>query len=174
MSAKKTRKESPKISRKGDESASILVNKRLYTRDVLFGTAFIFLDRCYIHLDTADKDHYKVDLRVKPDSKSIVAADLAGEFLNEMVNQAVRLKLAKTTELVRNTIVGRAIGQSMPFEQGSAASEPAIDLPPEVAKILEEEDDSLDFLDDPLGIAIPWEEKYGKDGKEEKKAPKKG
>ena len=36
------------------------------------------------------------------------------------------------------------------------------DLPPEVA-LLAEEEDSLDFLDDPLGIAIPWEEKYGKE-----------
>ena len=31
-----------------------------------------------------------------------------------------------------------------------------------VAKLLAEEEDGLDFLDDPLGIAVPWEEKYAK------------
>ncbi|NOZ02203.1 MAG: hypothetical protein GXP54_09980, partial [Deltaproteobacteria bacterium] len=77
-------------------------------------------------------------------------------------------KLAKDTEAIRTTIVGRAIGQSIPEPEFQPSPEPAPapDLPPEVAKILAEEDDSLDFLDDPLGIAVPWEEKYGKKGEE--------
>ena len=36
------------------------------------------------------------------------------------------------------------------------------DLPPEVLEVLQSDDEDLDFLDDPLGIAVPWEEKFDK------------
>ena len=146
-----------------DGVAVLTVHKSLYPADVLFGTAFGFLDRCYVHLDVADKDRIRVELTPRPGHK---AEALAGEFGNEMVNQAVRLRLAKQTEKVRTLVVGRALGEAMPIENQDEGPDrdsylPA-DLPPEVAKILAEEEESLDFLDDPLGIAVPWEEKHAK------------
>lgn len=163
MPTKKVSKgEAVQITTDGPDTAVLTIHKSLYPKDVLFGTAFVFLDRCYVHLDMADEDHVRVSLRVKPGVSGQTAADMAGEFGNEMVAQAVRLRLAKTTEPVRTEIVKRAIGQSLPAPQPARTPPPPPDLPPEVAKILAEEDDNLDFLDDPLGIAVPWEEKYGK------------
>jgi len=164
MPGKKVRSESVAVAAGGPDLATIEVHKTLYPADVLFGTAFTFLDRCYVHLDVADKERVRVTIRRKKGVEHLTAADLAGEFANEMVNQAVRLRLAKQTESVRTSIVKRAIEQSLPVVRAPVSSEPppAPDLPPEVAKILAEEDDNLDFLDDPLGIAVPWEEKYGK------------
>ncbi|MBP7125552.1 His-Xaa-Ser system protein HxsD [Myxococcota bacterium] len=147
---------------------SLLVHKNLYSKEVLFGTAFTFLDRCYVHLDVADPDRIRVQLRPRPNSPW-TAEDLAGEFANELVNQALRFHFSKQTEKVRSQIITRAIalagaGDLAPSQaQVPGASVP--DLPPEVAKLLAEEDEILDFLDDPLGIAVPWEEKYGKEGK---------
>ena len=162
MSAKKAGVLKDIEVRATDESATFTVHKALYPADVLFGTAFAFLDRCYVHLDVADKDRTLVELTVKP-GHTVKAGDIAGEFKNELVTQALRLKLAKQTEEVRTMIVGRAIGGALPVEGPAGQPAPAEpDLPPEVAKILAEEDESLDFLDDPLGIAVPWEEKYGK------------
>lgn len=157
-----------------DGSVVITFHKDLYPKDVLFGTAFTFLERCYVHLDLDDKGHYVVTLRPKPDYRNIGLEALAGEFQNEMVNEALRFRLARQTAQVRNEIVKRAIGQSLPppEEKPQAKGEPGLplDLPPEIAKILAEEDENLDFLEDPLGIAIPWEEKYGKgDASKEKK-----
>lgn len=164
MPAKKAKGESLQVAVDGTGAAVLTVHKTLYPKDVLFGTAFAFLDRCYVHLDMADDDHVRVSLRVKPGAQGLTAQEVAGEFGNEMVNQAVRLRLAKATEEVRTEIVKRAIGQSLPVTGPAPAQTPPPppDLPPEVAKILAEEDDNLDFLDDPLGIAVPWEEKYGK------------
>ena len=31
------------------------------------------------------------------------------------------------------------------------------------------DDDDLDFLDDPLGIAVPWEEKFSKEARKKQK-----
>ncbi|HNZ02725.1 MAG TPA: His-Xaa-Ser system protein HxsD [Myxococcota bacterium] len=165
MPAKKADSRSEfKATVKGD-SAVIRFHKSLYSTDALFGTAFVFLDRCYVHCDLADDDHIEVVLTPRTNSKWSLA-ELAGEFKNEMVNQALRFKLARQTEKVRTMIVGRAIGESIPPDGQQtpapiAATVP--DLPPEVAKLLSEEEESLDFLDDPFGIAIPWEEKYKKD-----------
>jgi His-Xaa-Ser system protein HxsD len=154
---------------------TLLVHRDLYPNDVLFGTAFAFLDRCYVHLDVADDDRVAVRLEPRPGA-ALSAVDLAGEFGNELVNQALRHKLSKQTEKVRTMIIGRAIGLAQPSDAPVAAALPATpqvpDLPPEVAKLLAEEDENLDFLDDPLGIAVPWEEKFGKkDGKDAKDAP---
>lgn len=167
MPAKKADSRSEfKATVKGD-AAVINFHKSLYSTDALFGTAFVFLDRCYVHCDMADANHVQVTLVPRAGSKWSLA-ELAGEFKNEMVNQALRFKLAKQTEKVRTMIVGRAIGESIPPDQeipGEVAATPVPDLPPEVAKLLSEEEESLDFLDDPFGIAVPWEEKYSKDGK---------
>ena len=168
MPAKKAADTSEITARTQGDTACLKVHKALYPTDVLFGAAFTFLDRCYVHLDVADDDRIAVEITPRPGS-AVAARDMAGEFKNELVSQAVRFKLAKATEKVRTMIVGRAIGESIPGEaQTGAPSHPMIpDLPPEVAKLLAEEEDSLDFLDDPLGIAVPWEDKYGKkDGKE--------
>jgi His-Xaa-Ser system protein HxsD len=139
------------------------VHKTLYPNEVLFGTAFAFLDRCYVHLDVEDADRVRVELTPRAGSP-LTAGELAGEFKNELVNQALRFKLAKQTEKVRTMIVGRAIAEAVPAEDAPRdfPGSQVPDLPPEVAKLLAEEDDGLDFLDDPLGIAVPWEEKYGK------------
>jgi len=154
---------------------TLLVHKDLYPKEVLFGTAFTFLDRCYVHLDVADPQRIQVRLRPRP-SSSWTADELAGEFANELVNQALRLHFSRQTEKVRTQVVARAIALAgagdLEAPQSQAAPGGSVpDLPPEVAKLLAEEDEILDFLDDPLGIAVPWEEKYGKDGKAPKDAP---
>ena len=146
----------------GSRSCSFTVNRRIYGTDALLGTAYAFLDRCYILLDVADRDHYKVTLWAKPYGVQSLD-ELAGEFMNELVNEALRYRIAKQTERTREMVIARAIGHSIPVEAPQQDSKaPLEDLPPEVARILEEEDDSLDFLEDPLGIAVPWEEKFGK------------
>lgn len=171
MPAKKADSKSEISTAVKSETAVIKFHKSLYSTDALFGTAFVFLDRCYVHLDMVGDDHIEVTLALRPDSGLSLAA-LAGEFKNEMVNQALRFKLAKQTEKVRTMIVGRAIGEAVPAEETAGDSRTyhsVPDLPPEVAKLLSEEEESLDFLDDPFGIAVPWEEKYNKDKKPEAK-----
>lgn len=164
MPAKKAQGSSPVATQTHGSIGTVLVHKTLYPADVLFGTAFSFLDRAYLHLDIEDKDRFRVDIEARPGSRFSLD-ELVGEFKNELVNQALRHKLAKQTEKVRTMIVGRAIAEAIPMEgsPSQAQAAPTLpDLPPEIAKLLAEEEDSLDFLDDPLGIAVPWEEKYGK------------
>jgi len=155
---------------KADGWLRFKVSKKFYSKDALYGTAYAFIDRCYVHLDIADESHYLVAIRPKPEFTKLDLHAIAGEFENELINQELRVKLAKETFDIRTKIVGTAIAQSMPLPpEQRPTSTPDVpdykDLPPEVVKILQEEDEDLDFLEDPLGIAVPWEEKYGKEEK---------
>src|SRR3989339_902529 len=72
----------------------------------------------------------------------IYLEDINGEFLNELLHCVYRINIAKNNKKIREYIVEKALF--------SAISQS------------DNEDDLI--FDDPLGIAIPWEEKYG-DGK---------
>jgi His-Xaa-Ser system protein HxsD len=163
----KTAKKVARKVQKEDGYLRFKVSKKFYSKDALYGTAYVFLDRCYVQLDVADEGHYLVAIRPKPEQGKLDLNTLAGEFENELINEEMRIKLAKETLDIRTKIVGTAIAQSMPLPSEEEPTDtPEMpdfkDLPPEVVKILKEEDEDLDFLEDPLGIAVPWEEKYGK------------
>lgn len=135
------------------------IKKKIYPKEVVMMAAYVFLDRCYVFIDQPDKDHFLVELR----PKSKVEGDLAGEFENQLIMNSLRLKIVRDTKMVRDMIFARAIGQSMPKKEERGVLP---NLPPEVARLLESTDEDMDYNEDPLGIAIPWEEKFGKKGGE--------
>lgn len=119
-----------------------------YPMDAVYGACYVFIDRCYVWLDKADEKRLQVVLRGKETLDRAALEALAGEFMNELLHQVLRLRLARRTGKVREMIIGRAL---------YAAESPAEEY------VFEEdlEGTDADYLDDPLGIAVPWEEKYG-------------
>lgn len=127
---------------------TILVNQSVYPLEVVYATAYVYLEQCYILLDKPEKGKISVRLKAKADTGKKRFDSVVGEFENELVNQALRLKIAKRTEKVRDAIVHRALFSAMPE---------TLDLN------LDDDDDDTDYLEDPLGIAVPWEEKFTKE-----------
>jgi len=125
----------------------ILVNQRLYPLEVIYSAAYIYLDRCYVLLDRHDKNTVSVRLRAKPECGKKEFASIVGEFENELLNQALRRKIAQRTEGVREAIIHRALFSALP----------------ESLDLSLDDDDEGDYLEDPLGIAVPWEERFGKE-----------
>lgn len=128
----------------------VLVNQRIYPLEAIYAAAYVYLDRCYVLLDKQGKDRISVRLKSRPECARKEFDEIVGEFENELVNQALRLKIAKRTEKIREAIIHRALFSAMPE---------SLDLS------LDDEDDT-DYLEDPLGIAVPWEDKFGKESKE--------
>ncbi len=126
----------------------IIVNQKLYPLEVIYSTAYIYIDRCYVLLEKPGKDQVSVRLKAKPDCDKATFEALIGEFENELLNQNLRRKVAQRTEGVREAIVHRALFSAMPE---------SLDLS------LDDDDDDGDYLDDPLGIAVPWEDKFGQE-----------
>ncbi len=126
----------------------ILVNQKLYPLEAIYATAYVYVDKCYVFLTKEDANTIGVQIKGKPETSKKQFDAVVGEFENELLNQALRLKVAKRTEKLRDAIVHRALYSALP---GSSATPLDLDLGA---------DDNLDYLDDPLGIAVPWEEKF--------------
>jgi His-Xaa-Ser system protein HxsD len=130
----------------GDRLVGLEFDEALYPRDAIYGAAYIFLDRCYIHLDRPSSGRILVQLRLKP-SSSFPLEELAGEFENELLGQAWRRQILEENRALIERISARAAA-------GSAG-------PPGLDDLLNV-DASGEAFEDPLGIAMSWEEKYKK------------
>jgi His-Xaa-Ser system protein HxsD len=131
----------------GPTAVEIELDEQLYPKDAVYGAAYVFIDRCYVHLDRAGDRRIKVTLRAKRGGPELTQA-LAGEFENELLGQAWRLQIAEQNRQLIETITARAIG--------GAAGPPGLD------ELLEMDIGAETAFDDPLGIAMSWEEKYAK------------
>ena len=84
----------------------------------------------------------------RSDSKTALE-DMVGEFANELLSQAWRQRITDQNRLIIEAVTSQAF-------RGASSPAPALS-----------ELDDLDFtdeaFDDPLGISLSWEEKYGPD-----------
>jgi His-Xaa-Ser system protein HxsD len=125
----------------------------LYPRDVLYAAAYVFLDRAYVLLDRSD-ERFLVRLRGKRPLDEAALRAMAGEFSNELLAQALRLRVAKANRSIIERVANLAI-------TGAAVElEPPPNGHTEDIGLIDMDDPGDDgFLDDPLEIAVPWEAK---------------
>jgi len=122
----------------------VSLNPKIYPLDVVYSTCYVFMDRAYIVIDGDPAEEIIVEL--VPKEKGYDLEKLGREFNNELLNYAVYKVQAERNAGIRQAIVQRAL-----LTAGSGLL------------ITESEDE--DKFEDPEGIAIPWEEKFGdKDG----------
>ena len=139
-----------------DGRVLLRVNPKVYSLEVIYSTAYVFLDKAYIILDGDPKT--EVLVRLKP--KKPEDLEILGEaFFNELINYADYQKRAERTKKIREVLLQRAI----------ITNDPSIVLDDKTDELLEDGGEEENYLDDPEGIAIPWEEKYG-DKKNDNKA----
>lgn len=128
----------------------LAVDEKVFPRAVSVAAAYRFLDRCYVRLERSGRGKLSIFLKGKRKLAKARLDDLAGEFDNELLHQLMRHQVAERTDTLREVLVGRALLSAEPVEGF------ALDGQNEQSM-----DTDLDYLDDPLGIAVPWEEKYG-------------
>lgn len=127
----------------------IVLDIKIYPLEAILNTCYSFLERAYIYLD-ADNEGRKINvfLKKKKTSKPKTMSAYEGEFMNELLHYTLRYKISKNNRKIREYIIANALF-------------PAVTLSEPKEKI-EIDSQELDYHDDPLGIAVPWEEKYGK------------
>lgn len=135
----------------GEGSVRIELDESLYPKDAIYGAAYVFIDRCYVHLDRAADKRIVVTLRAKKAGADSSA--FAGEFQNELLGQAWRRSIVDENRKLIETITTRALA--------GAAGPPGLD------DLLAMDIGEETAFEDPLGIAMSWEEKYKKKGKGE-------
>ena len=159
-----------------DNGIRFELSTKMYPLEAVYQASYLFIDNHYVYLDRPEAGTITVELRDKNGSTDNLEA-LEGEFRNELLNQIVRRQINRQSGKLRELIVSRAIFGALgdqALNQAMAAAEGQEDASlqnfgDDALKAEQEELDRLlaeieaDFTDDPMGIATPWDEKYGED-----------
>ena len=147
--------------KKQSNEVSISVDPKIYPLDAIYGASYNFIDQAYIFLDGDLNKKIDIKLKLKPDvpSKFTNIQEFKKAFLNELLNTTWRYQISQENKNFREFILGTALlgslGQLNPSEKFFTDTKSVI-------KELEEEKGNEEELNDPLGIAVPWEEKHKK------------
>jgi len=129
-------------------AADLQLDETAYPLEALYGAAYIFIDRCYVLIDRPAAGRWRVTLSPKqPGGDAAALRALAGEFANELLSCAWRHQITQENRAVIEQVTAQAIAGAM--------GPPSLD---DLARL----DFTGEALEDPLGIAQSWEEKYKK------------
>lgn len=128
----------------GRDHASFDVDETVYPLEAVYGGAYLFVDRCFVFLSRPKPQVVNVRLTSRGPATAAELDALAGEFMNEMLSQAARLRLSQATTRIREYYTAAALR--------AAASAPSVDD-------LLAELDAEELGDDPLEISVPWDKK---------------
>ncbi len=159
----------------------ISVNTKTYPLEAIFGASYVFINNAYIFLDGDPEKKIDIKLKLKPESLNSFQniKELKGEFLNELLNFSWRHRISKENKQLREYIVGAALlgatgGGGIYRQTDSSIEEDTIKAIDHKAKTIAEviaENEIDNSFDDPLGIAVPWEEKFQKKGSKKTESP---
>lgn len=127
------------------KNLKVNINLNIYPLEAIYGAAYVFVDKVYIFLDSLTEGKVEITFRSKNEDEVEMLEKIEGEFMNELLNYTLRLKLSESNKKIREYVVEQALFSALGREEG----------------ILKNEGEKFEFEDDPLGIAIPWEDKYG-------------
>ncbi len=137
----------------GQASVTLRLDTELYPLGAIYAASYVLLDRAYLLLEVREPAQVHATLSwKKPPSDAPALERLAGEFANELLSCAWRARISEDGRAVIESATARALSGAM--------GAPSLD-----------DLESFDFgeqpLEDPLGIATSWEDKYGKKKKDE-------
>jgi His-Xaa-Ser system protein HxsD len=125
----------------GERRVRFVANEEVYDLDVIQGAAYLFLDRCYVFLDRPGDKRVEIVLRTKGDADAAGLEALAGEFANELLNQALRKNIGQSNARIREFLMAKAFF--------------SVDAPSTIDRLLAELD-AEEMKEDPLEIPVPW------------------
>ncbi|MBO6937618.1 MAG: hypothetical protein JJ863_21795 [Deltaproteobacteria bacterium] len=145
---------------RAEGAVSFVVDESVYPLDAIYGATFTFLDRCFVFLGRGEPGQVVITLSAKkPPVEDDELRGWIGELANELLACAWRGRILEQNRATIEAVTMQAIGGAM--------GPPSLDE-------LEDFDFSEEPFDDPLGIAMSWEEKYGKKEKKGESADDSG
>ena len=132
-----------------DGAVSFVVDESVYPLEAIYGATFTFLDRSFVFLGRGEGEgEVRITLSAKKlPTTSEELREWVGELANELLACAWRGRILEQNRATIEAVTSQAIGGAM--------GPPSLDE-------LEDFDFSEEPFEDPLGIAMSWEEKYGK------------
>jgi His-Xaa-Ser system protein HxsD len=127
------------------------INTKIYPKEVVYKTCYVFIDRAFVYLDIIKKDLIEVSLKGKENLNKKQLENIKGEFSNELLNVLLRENISKRNQKVLEYIVGGAITASLSKDEQNSITNSLDDEIEALKKELDEIEEN-DFENDPLGI----------------------
>lgn len=148
---------------------ALRVDPEVYPLAAVQAAAYALTDRAHVKIEReASGGELRVLLRAKNGAEP---GPLEGDFFNELLHQSLRLRVSAANQKLREYIVTRALVSAQPPSEApcpecESAQAPA-EAPPLDAELEKEIEKLLAAVEsegagDPLGVVVPWEEKFGK------------
>jgi His-Xaa-Ser system protein HxsD len=134
-----------------DDIKTIKINPKIYSMEAIYSASYILIDKAYFFLEGDPEKEIIVSITSKNKEQDI--DKVAGEFLDELIVYSDYINRAEKTRKIREALITRAILTNDPGAMDDELSE-------------ENNIDVEEYLSTPEDIAIPWEEKHGKEKKE--------
>jgi His-Xaa-Ser system protein HxsD len=151
------------------------LDTRIYPTQAIQAAAYTFTDRAFVRIAQDGADAVAIRFKAKTNAKDLVR--LSDEFHNELLHEALRLKVSAANQKLREYIVTKALVSAAETQNAvppaaSCAPSAAEAAAPLVDEALEKEIDALlaeiekaePSGKDPLGVNVPWEEKHADKG----------
>jgi len=152
------------VSTAPDGSVALTVDLSIYPLAAVFGCGYGFVDRCYVFLDRPGEGKVRVSLSPKAGTAVAEATTIAADFQTELLSQTLRHHVDQQHEKTRERILARALFGAAPGSdeaaEGGARSDDVDHLDRELTGAPDVPGEEDDFLDDPLGIGVPWEQRF--------------
>jgi His-Xaa-Ser system protein HxsD len=133
MSSIKGERMLDKVIKINKDFAELRVNPKIYSKETIFATAYVFLDKAYILLD---EERDKICVYLYPQDKNVNLKKISLDFYNELLNYAHYFSRAKANAEAVKSIMQRALFSAAPSLVQEAEDKEIQDL----IKELEEEE----------------------------------
>ena len=87
----------------------------LYSLAAIMKSTYWFTDKCFLYIHWADEEKQilTVSFRGKDDLNINVLHSIAGEFMNSVLDQVIRIKVEEETKVLKSIIVKRAFSEAL-------------------------------------------------------------
>lgn len=100
------------------------IDTRIYPLVTIFKACYVFIDRCFLHLAGESNT---ITVTVKKKDNSDMQGEFAGELLNELINQRLRLYINQETGKIREILVAHAFSEGRIFDDTGPSSDYHVD-----------------------------------------------
>lgn len=93
-----------------EDTVTVSVDTSIYGEEALFRACYQFTDKCYLFLRRQGNSTIVVEFRRRNHDAPL--AEVAGAFCNELIDQRLRVSIARDTARVRELIVRQAFAEA--------------------------------------------------------------
>jgi His-Xaa-Ser system protein HxsD len=103
----------------------VVIDPKVYSLNAVLKTAYWFTDRAFLHLQFGGDQ--KIELRLRAKHPGADVESLAGDFMNELLDQQLREAVAAETEGIRDLIFSHALSKTSLLQRDLETADPFSD-----------------------------------------------